>query len=100
LGIKDMKLWTIVYGKGTISQVHAESAEEAIRDFVTAPDFSQLLALANGTADAESVDHVSPVFVERASVLVFGSSGFPGVWTAQFTFGASVETVICIETAS
>jgi hypothetical protein len=98
LGIKDMKLWTIVYGEGTISQVRADSAEEAIRDFVSAPNFSQLLALANGTADAESVDYVNPVFVERASVLVFNI--FPGVWTAQFTFGASVEIVICIETAA
>jgi inosine/xanthosine triphosphate pyrophosphatase family protein len=93
-----MKLWTFIYGEGAISQVRADNAEKAIRDFATAPIFSQLLALANGTADAESVDHVSPILVERASVPVFALSCFPGVWTAQFAFGPSVETIICVET--
>lgn len=95
------RLWTIIYGDGAgaCSQVYAESAESAVRNFVTNEQFSQLWDLGCGKElKSWEVGGILPT-ISSESVMVF-NVGFPGVWTSQFLYNDSCETLLCIETVA
>jgi hypothetical protein len=91
------RLWTIIYGDGACSQVYAESAESAVRNFVTNEQFSQLWDLGCGTElKSGEKESILPT-ISSESVMVF-KVGFPGVWISQFLHNDSCESILCIET--